>query len=358
MSHERTFVAPAQAQRPLFVGVDLGGTNIKVGVVDDLGRPLSWHTIRTDAKRGPEDGARRISGAILHAIREAGISADEVARVGLGSPGTMDIPAGMLLDPPNLPGWIDFPLRDRVSAGCGLPVLFTNDAAAAAFGEFWLGSGRDSNSMVLFTLGTGIGCGIIVEDLSIDGEHSHGAECGHMIIDWREDARMCQCGRTGHLEAYTGAVAVIKRTEEALAAGRPSSLSRHVEQGEALTPLLISHEAEAGDALAESIIMETGRFLAVGIVSLMHTIDPAVVVIGGAMTWGGHRTGVGRRFLQCVREEVDRRAFPVPAGQTRIDYATLGGDAGYLGAAGLARLAHRKSAGNSVLGQALERSAR
>ncbi|HEY5311925.1 MAG TPA: ROK family protein [Pirellulales bacterium] len=353
MPHSRRFISRAEARQPFFCGVDVGGTNIKAGVVDDLGRPLSWFTQPTHARHGAENGARRIGESVLTVIEQAGLKPEDIARVGLGAPGTMDIPAGLLLDPPNLPGWIDFPLRDRVAEHCGRPVVFANDAGAASYGEFWIGSGREFNSMVMLTLGTGIGCGIIVDGLSIDGRHSHGAECGHMIIHCGEDARLCQCGRTGHLEAYTGAVAVTKRAQEALDAGQPSSLSRRIAAGETLSPLLVSHEAEAGDELSTAIILDTGRFLGIGIVSLMHTIDPDGVVIGGAMTFGGDKTSIGRRFLQAVRNEVRRRAFPVPAEMTKIDYASLGSDAGYIGAAGLARLAHRNAAGSSVMGHDL-----
>jgi glucokinase len=124
-------------------------------------------------------------------------------------------------------------------------------------------------------------------------------------------------------------------------------------RGETITPFVLSQEAEAGDELAATIILETAKYLGVGVVSLLHTIDPAIVVIGGAMTWGGHDTATGRAFLQAVRDEVRLRAFPTPAAQTRIDYASLGGDAGYLGAAGLARSALHKAAGNSAVGQAV-----
>ncbi len=340
----RRFVSSQEAKPPFFVGIDLGGTSIKVGVVDDLGRSLSWHSIPTAVEHGAEDAARRMGQAVLKAVSEAGVSLQQVGRVGLGSPGTMDIPAGMLLQPVNLKGWNDFPIRDRVSHHCDLPVSFTNDAAAAAYGEFWVGSGRDHHSLVLLTLGTGIGCGIIIGDLSIDGEHSHGAECGHIIIDCNENARMCGCGQTGHLEAYASATAVVKRTEESLAEGRTSSITDRIKGGSQLTPKLIAEEAEQGDALATEIVMDTARYLGIGIVSVIHTVDPNGVLLGGAMTFGGNGSELGRRFLARVKEEVQRRAFPVLAAKTSIDFALLGGDAGYIGAAGIARVDYQKLA--------------
>lgn len=337
MSISRPLLSPGDATPPLFVGVDLGGTSIKVGLVDDLGRPVAFAAIPTDAARGPEDGAKRMGQCVLAVIAQAGLAPDQIAGVGLGTPGTMDIPAGLLLDPPNLPGWIDFPIRDRLRHHCGLPVSFTNDAAAAAYGEYWVGSGRGLPSMVLLTLGTGIGGGIIVHDFSMDGQHSHGAECGHIIIDCRDDARICSCGRLGHLEAYASALAVIRRTQEALTAGRASSLAGRLTGGAVLSPLLVAEEAESGDALSLEIVLETARYLGIGIVSLMHTIDPSGVVLGGAMTFGGNATELGRHFIERVREEVRRRAFPVLAQGTPIEYAALGGDAGFIGAAGIAR---------------------
>ncbi|HVX13389.1 MAG TPA: ROK family protein [Pirellulales bacterium] len=338
----RRFLPVGAAQPPFFIGVDVGGTSVKIGVVDDQGRSLGWTSVPTDAPRGAENGTRRMGEAALRLVEEIGLDRKQIARVGLGTPGTMDIPAGLLLDPPNLPGWIDFPIRDRLSEQCQLPVSFTNDAAAAAYGEFWIGSGKSLSSMVMLTLGTGIGGGIIVRDASIDGQHSHGAECGHIIIDCRDDARICSCGQPGHLEAYASALAVIRRTQEALDAGRPSSLRGRMESGEALTPLMLAKDAEAGDELSLEIILETARYLGIGITSLMHTIDPSCVVLGGAMTFGGNETPLGRQFIARVREEVHRRAFPVVAQQTPIEYASLGGDAGYIGAAGIARAEHRQ----------------
>lgn len=341
MSQHRQFIPLNRAQPPFFVGLDLGGTDVKVGVVDDLGRPLSWLTIPTEPVIGPEAAAARIGRAAIEVIQTAGLQPSDVARAGLGSAGILDTAAGILVKPVNLKGWENFPLRERVSSHSGLPVTLANDANAAAYGEFWVGSGRDFRSMVLFTLGTGIGCGIIIGDVSIEGENGLGAECGHIVIDHAEDARMCGCGHRGHLEAYASATAVIKRTREALNLERPSSLRDQLAQGHPLTPKLVAQEANAGDALSLDIIAETARFVAVGIVNLMHTIDPGCVLLGGAMTFGGHDTDLGLRFLGWIKQEIDRRAFRILAERTVIDFANLGSDAGCIGAAGLARLEYR-----------------
>ena len=342
MSTARVVVPLAEVRRPLYAGVDLGGTNIKAALVDDLGRCAAFHTEKTHAERGPEDAAARMGAAVDVLARQAGIVAADIAAVGVGSPGPLDLQAGTIVRAGNLVGWDNFPLRDRVAAHCGLPVTFANDANAAAYGEFWVGAGRAHESLVLLTLGTGVGGGIIIGDLNVEGAHSHGSECGHMIVDPFETARTCPCGHTGHLEAYCSAKSLVARAEEALAAGGRGTLAAAVAAGEPLTPILVGREAEAGDRLATDLVMETARWLGIGIVSLMHAIDPEAVMIGGAMTFGGERAPVGRAFLERVRAEVRRRTFPTLAEKTVIGYASLGGDAGSIGAAGLARLAAGK----------------
>ena len=339
MPTDRKFIPVDDAEEPFFVGVDVGGSTIKIGVVDNLGRPLSWLNIPTDDQKGPQDGAERIAKAVKKAVAEAKLTAKDIAYIGLGTPGTMDIPSGTILEAHNLPGWNGSIIRDLVSEACGKSVAFANDANAAAYGEFWVGSGRAYNSMAMFTLGTGVGGGIIVGDTLIEGEHSIGGELGHMVIDYHENARMCGCGHRGHLEAYCSATAVVKRTQEALESGRPSSLKKRRAK---LTPIIIAEEAEKYDELALEIIDDTARYLAVGIVSIMHAFDPGAVVLGGAMNFGGRETELGRRFLARAQQEVALRALAPLATRTNVDYASLGGDAGYIGAAGIARLAHMK----------------
>lgn len=333
----------SNVQKPYFVGVDVGGTNIKLGLVDDTGRTLAYHTMRTEQEKGAEDACARMGLAVRRMIGEAGVPSADVVRAGLATPGPMDIATGMLLRPGNLPGWWDFPIRERTSHHVGLPVTFANDANAAAYGEYWRGAGAKFRSMVLLTLGTGIGGGIIVGDTLIEGEHSCGSECGHILVNPAEDAPMDSLGKRGSLESYANATAVVERALAAIRSGAPTVLAKRHAAGEEITPRLVAEAAEAGDELAHRDIMETAYWLAIGIVSLVHTIDPDAVVLGGAMTFGGNDSEIGRQFLQRIRDEVRPRLLEPLRDTVRIEFASIGGDAGYIGAAGLARLEHNKA---------------
>lgn len=325
------------AQTDLFLGVDVGGTGIKLGLVDTEGRVLAKERIPTHAAASPETDLLAIQEAVNRMLDQVGASPDRLVSVGLGTPGPMDIPRGMLLTPVNLPGWHHFPIRDRLAELLNRPVRFANDAAAAAYGEFWQGRGRDCGSLVLLTLGTGVGGGIIVDEVSVDGAHSHGAEVGHIAIVSDADARICSCGKPGHLEAYASATAVVGRTREILAASdRPSALR----QEDRLTALDVANAASGGDCLARQIVAETAQYLADGIAILAHVIDPEIVLLGGAMNFGGDGSELGRWFLDRVRNRVVQSTFPMVAENMKIEYASLGGDAGLVGAAGLARRDH------------------
>jgi glucokinase len=162
---------------------------------------------------------------------------------------------------------------------------------------------------------------------------------GHIVIDSALDAPLNSLGLRGTLEGYCGAYAVVRRTEEALAQ-RDSSLKARLAAGEELTPLMLAQEAEAGDELSLDVIMETARYMAIGAATAIHTIDPESVVIGGAMTFGGEGHPLGERFMARLREETISRLIESLRATIHIDFAALGGDAGYIGAAGLARREH------------------
>lgn len=324
---------------PLFLGLDLGGTNVKAGVVDDGGNVLSSVSLPTEGRSGPDHGVRQIAAAGRLAVAKAGQSLEDIAAVGLATPGTMDIPSGMLIDPTNLPGWTNYPIRRNVALELGRPTILQNDANAAAYGEYWAGQARHARSLAFYTLGTGLGGGLIVEDHIIEGEHSHGAELGHVILEM-DNGRLCNTGQYGTAEAYCSATALLKGFREALEAGAATTVRARLEAGAELTPKLIADEAELGDHLSLELIMEMARYLGATITSAVHIIDPAMVLLGGAMTFGRDETRVGREFLQRVREEFRLRTFPTLAAKTVITWASLGGDAGFIGAAGCARRAY------------------
>ncbi len=323
----------------MFLGHRYGGTNIKIGLVDQRGKTLAFDTVPTREPEGAQAAVDRAAAVVRTHEQRLGLGRDQVPRIGLGSPGSMDLPKGLLIEPPNLPNWFYFPIRQAVVDALQRPVTFLNDANAASYGEFWLGAGRDHSSMILLTLGTGVGGGIIVDGHLINGINSFGSECGHILVDSRDDAQLCVWGGgRGQLEAYASASAVVQRTRQRLQAGATSILAGLLggSQDE-LTAKQVYFAAEKGDALALEIIDETARWLGIGITTLVHTIDPGLVVLGGAMNFGGPTSPVGQRFLAKIREHFEARTFSNVAAGTTIDFATLAGDAGYLGAAGYAR---------------------
>jgi glucokinase len=328
----------SHAEPPFYWGIDIGGTGIKIGLVDGVGQTLAYEKIPTRESEGPDPAMQRIAAVVQGVQQDLGVT-DKVDRIGLGAPGPMDLPRGYLVAPPQLPSWWDFPIRDKVSRLLNRPVSFLNDANAAAYGEYWLGSGRDEDSMVLLTLGTGVGAGIIVHGQLVNGVNSFGSECGHIIVDSSPTAQLCVWGGgRGQLEAYASASGVVQRTRQRLTEGATSSLSGLLGGGDSeLTAKKVYEAAIKDDDLALEIVDETARWLGIGITTLVHTVDPGTIVLGGAMNFGGTDSPIGQRFLNGISEEFRGRTFDNVFQGTTIKFATLGADAGYLGVAGYAR---------------------
>lgn len=326
-------------QTPLFAGVDVGGTNIKIGIVDDRGRIVADTKFPTQPNASPDLAVSQSREELDDLLNQVEFTWDDIAAVGVGTPGPMDIKRGEILTPTNLRGWHNYPIRDRLSTAVGKPVTFANDAGAAAFGEYWVGGGQAFESMVLFTLGTGVGGGIIVNDFSIDGEHSHGAELGHMSIETGPGARICGCGVAGHLEAYASATALVDRASEALAtpSGARSMLRKMIGETSPLSALMVATAAEEGDELSLQLVTETAHYLARGIAQIAHVIDPAAFILGGAMNFGGNHAKLGQAFLSEIIAETKKIVFPVLGERLVVKFAELGSEAGFVGAAGLAR---------------------
>ena len=316
-----------------FVGIDLGGTNIKAGVVDEQAGVRAKLTIPTEGQGGPDHVIGRIGRAVEEAIRQAGVARSAVAGVGIGAPGSMSHKDGVIILPPNLPGWRNVPLRDRVRQLVNLPAVLENDANAAAWGEFWAGAGRDVKDMVMFTLGTGVGGGIIVEGRILRGHFDNGAELGHMIV--QPGGRPCGCGQRGCLEAYASAAATARRTIEALEAGQASSLRARWQAGQPIESQHVEQAARAGDPLAERIWDEACLYLAIACVNVQHFSNPQRVVLAGGMT------GAGDFLTTRVRKYLAEQTWHAAQDQPEITVAALGNDAGFIGAAGAAWLGWR-----------------
>ncbi len=341
----REFIPFGQCQPPFFIGVDVGGTSIKIGCIDNRGSTFAFDEIPTRENEGPDAAMQRVTEACRGMLRPLGLSLAQIARVGLGTPGTMDVPKGMLIQPPNHPNWWNFPIRDCLSHWMQLPVSFANDANAAAYGEYWIGTGEKHASLIMLTLGTGVGGGVIVDGQLVHGASSAGGECGHVIVDSSPQARLCTWGGgRGHLEAYASASAVAAIAKERIAAGAKSLLS---ELPPPVTAKRVYEAALQDDQVSLDLIDETAFYLGIGVTSLVHAIDPGLVVLGGAMSFGGNSSPIGQRFLQKICKTFRELTFENVFEGTTIAFASLGGDAGYLGAAGIARQDYQRFLANS-----------
>lgn len=304
------------------IGLDLGGTNIKGGVVGPDGGLVHTASIDTQAERGADHVIARMADFVDELIGAAGIKRADVAAVGLGTPGPICHAKGLIYGAPNLPGWVNIPVRDRLAALVRLPVVVENDANAAAFGEFAGGAGRGVQDMVLFTLGTGVGGGIVLGGRLLRGHFDNAAELGHIIVE--RDGRPCPCGQRGCVERYASANAVAERYVEALsdlaAAATPNPNSAE-----------IARMAAAGDSLASRIWHEACMYLAMACVDLQHVLNPELIVLGGGMA------DAGEQLLHAVREQLAARTWKVAPDRPRVSLAELGNHAGIVGAAALAR---------------------
>jgi glucokinase len=316
-----------------FVGLDVGGTTMKAAVVDDAGKPSASVVMDTHPERGQEAGLETMCETIRRAVAAAKLTMADVAAIGVATPGLMDIKAGLILDPPNLKPWKNVPVRDHIARAFGKPTAFENDANAAAYGEFWVGAGQEATSLVMFTLGTGVGGGIILGDTIVEGEHSHGGELGHLRIDLPDRGLLCGCGARGCLEAYASATAVTHRTRLELAAWRgPTKLKAYyTANDDELTAKVVFDLALAGDECAMKVMDDTAYFLALGACATIAAVDPEMIVIGGGMT------AAGEPFRAKIEEYIRRYGLTHPVKTVKVVFAELGSDAGFIGAAGCAR---------------------
>lgn len=314
------------------VGVDIGGTNISVGLVPwEGGEPLALRRVPTLAAGGGEAVVGRvvelIRSSMAEVLKSTGAAAEAVAGVGIGSPGPLDRETGVVITTPNL-GWRNFPLRDLVTDQIQLPATLDNDANCATYGEWWLGAGRGVDTLVGLTLGTGIGGGIVLDGEIFHGVSDAAGEIGHMTINFA--GRRCKCGNYGCLEAYASGPNIAARAVEGLEAGATSVLAEMVDgELDRITAAHVSEAALAGDPYAHEVILETAKLLGVGVANIINALNPGAVVIAGGVTRAGDL------LFEPIRAEVRRRAFRPAVEACRILPARLPETAGVIGAAGV-----------------------
>jgi glucokinase len=314
------------------IGVDIGGTNLVVGVVPFAGgRPAAMRRGVTDSARGPDaavDDVTEMANAVVEETLERhGGTRESVVGVGIGCPGPLDLERGILLRTPNL-GWTNYPMRDRLSERLGLPATLDNDANCATYGEWWQGAGRGTRSMAGVTLGTGIGGGLILDGRLFRGASGVAGEFGHTTIDFT--GRRCACGNYGCLEAYASGPNIAARAREGIEAGDHSVLVDLVDGDlDQITARTVYDALLQGDEHAQAVMLETAKILGAGIANVVNMFNPeAVVVVGGVTRAGDH-------LFTPLRSEVRRRAFGEAVAACRIVPGELDDAAGVIGAAGV-----------------------
>ncbi|GMA65032.1 ROK family protein [Alicyclobacillus fastidiosus] len=302
------------------IGVDLGGTKILTGLVDESGVIYKTVECPTAAQQGPD----AVIDQLIRSIDEVAGSVErkEICGIGIGAPGPLNPVTGVVLSPPNLPGWDNIPLRQIIEAKCGLPTFLENDANVAALAEHRFGAGRGVEDMVYITVSTGVGAGLILNGRLYGGAGGYAGEVGHTVVD--TNGRLCDCGNRGCLEAVASGTAIARKAEQVFQ--RPMSAKD------------VAIMAENGSLEAKAILDEAMHYLGMGIVSIVNVFNSSRIVIGGGVS------RIGDAMFEPLRHAVRELAFPAPAAMVEIMPAELGLNSGLLGGAALplAQLAELK----------------
>ena len=317
-------------QEKWLVGVDLGGTTIKLAFISVYGEILHKWEIPTNISEKGKYITVDIAKAIDEKLQELGEQKSKLAGLGMGAPGPVHMATGLIYEAINL-GWKDYPLKDLLEVETGLPVVVDNDANIAAIGEMWKGAGEGAKDIVCVTLGTGVGGGVIANGEVVHGVSGAGGEIGHITV-LPEGGAPCNCGKTGCLETVASATGIVRLAKEALQSSKDEGelRSRWNEAG-AVTAKDVFDAARNGDAFAQSILDRVASYLGLAIANFSNALNPEKVVIGGGVSKAGDV------LLQPVQKYFEKYAFPRVAKSTKLAIATLGNDAGVIGGAWLVK---------------------
>ena len=309
-----------------YIGIDLGGTNIAVGLVDENGKILHKGSVPTGKERPYEEIIKDMAMLALKVIGDAGTDINDVKSIGIGSPGTPNNRDGILVYNNNL-NFRNVPVRAEMQKYINLPVYLDNDANCAALAESVAGAAKDAKDSITITLGTGVGSGVVINGKIYSGFNYAAAELGHNVI--MVDGELCTCGRKGCWEAYASATALINQTRKAIEEN-PDSLINKITTGR--LDKIVFDAAKQGDETAKKVVDRYIQYIAEGLTNVINAFQPEVVVIGGGVC------NEGEYLLKPMREIVKKGVYSkeeVP--QTQIRVAQMGNDAGIVGAAMLGK---------------------
>lgn len=314
--------------KKIVAGIDLGGTNIVAGIFDESGEMIASKQCETQADLGPIRVVENMVSSVKELVKELGCSANDLLGVGIGTPGALDRKSGVVFFAPNL-HWKDFPLMKEVHDRLGCPACIENDANAAIYGEAWKGSAAGCDNVVGFTLGTGVGGGIIVDGNILHGCCDAGAELGHLTID--PEGPLCGCGNKGCIEAYSSATGIKNYLKEQYADHKDSLIYKLVDGDlEKVSPKVVYDAATRNDSFANHVFDRVGYYLGIATANAINLFNPEVVVFVGGMT------SAGDLIMNPLLAETRKRSFEVSFAKAKISYGKLGNQAGIIGIGGIA----------------------
>ena len=314
-----------------YLGIDLGGTNIAAAVVDENYKIIGTGKVKTNCPRPAEEIAEDMYKAGMMAVESCGLKLDDIAEVGVGAPGSVNPKDGFICYS-NILGFVNLPLGEMLEKKFGRKVFLENDANAAAYGEQLAGAGKGTRQFVAITLGTGVGGGVIINGHILSGMNSAGGERGHAVIV--KDGEPCSCGRNGCWEAYASATALIRQTKAAMLDDKQSKMWVIVDGDiEAVNGRTAFDGMRAGDETATAVVNAYCYYVACGLTNVINIFQPEVICIGGGIS------KEGETLVAPIREYVERERYSKNVEkQTVIKAATLGNDAGIIGAAFLGNI--------------------
>ena len=307
------------------LGIDIGGTNIVAGVVDENFNIISKSKVKTNSKRSAEEILADIVFAAKAAVNETGLSFNKVEWVGMGCPGTCNIDSGLVEYANNL-GWENVPLRQFVGDALGIPAYIENDANAAALGEYYAGAAKGYKNAIIITLGTGLGAGIIIDGKIFSGSNYAGAEIGHTVIN--VDGEQCTCGRKGCFEAYCSATALVKFTKRAIEKNPESLMVQIAEKEGKISGRTAFKAAKEGDKAGREVVDYFIKNLTCGIINTINVFQPNILCIGGGVS------NEGENLLNILKEYISKEVYSKNSNNnTKITLCKLGNNSGIIGAA-------------------------